>query len=101
MVPMIRELIKRYPKLKGYRSFAIKDNTAVVNLVDLEKVVKDGDVVNPEYLINKGIISNINGKTPKVKILGTGALTKQITVEDCKTSKSAAEAIKKAKGSIK
>ena len=101
MVPIIRELIKRYPKLKGYRSFAIENNFAVVNLDVLEKNSKDGETINPENLVKKGIISTIKGKTPKVKILGTGKLTKKIVLENCKTSKTAKEAIEKAGGSIK
>jgi large subunit ribosomal protein L15 len=32
MVPIIRELIKRYPKLKGYRRFALDDFSVIVNL---------------------------------------------------------------------
>jgi len=32
MVPIIRELIKKYPKMKGYRSFRIGNDIAVVNL---------------------------------------------------------------------
>ena len=62
MVPIIRELIKRYPKLKGYRRFVIAKNLAVVNLVALEKHTKDGEIINPENLIKKGLIGNIKGK---------------------------------------
>jgi large subunit ribosomal protein L15 len=110
MVPIIRELIKKYPKLRGYRSFRVDDYTAVVNLEVLEKNSKDGETINPENLLKKGIVSNIKGKTPKVKILGTlgrsptgeaGKLTKKLVVENCKTSKTAKEAIEKAGGSIK
>ena len=101
MVPIIRELIKRYPKLKGYRSFVLDDHSVVVNLETLEKISKDGETINPENLIKKGIISNIKGKTPKVKILGTGKLTKKLIVENCKASKTAKEAIEKAGGTIK
>ena len=101
MEPIIRSLIKRYPKLKGYRSFAIKNDFVVVNLEVLEKNTKDGETINPENLIKKGIISNIKGKTPKVKILGTGKITKKLVVENCKFSKTAKEAIEKAGGSIK
>ena len=36
----------------------------------------------------------------KVKILGTGKITKKIVVENCKISKSAKEAIEKAGGKI-
>jgi large subunit ribosomal protein L15 len=101
MEPIIRSLIKRYPKLKGYRSFAIENYFAVVNLEVLEKISKDGETVNPDNLIKKGVISKIKGRTPKVKILGTGKLTKKLVVENCKTSKTAKEAIEKAGGNIK
>ena len=43
----------------------------------------------------------MKGRTPKVKILGTGKLTKKLVVENCKTSKTAKDAIEKAGGSIK
>jgi large subunit ribosomal protein L15 len=101
VVPIIRELIKRYPKLKGYRSFVLEDTTAVVNLDALEKHFKDGDVVNPENLVKRGIIRMVKGKTPKVKLLGDGSLTKKIIVQMCKTSKAAKEAIEKAGGTVK
>ena len=101
MVPMIREIIKRYPKLKGYRREVIADNTVVVNLDILDKNLKDGDIVTPENLLKKGIIRMIKGKAPEVKILGSGNISKKIIVEKCKVSKTAKEAIEKAGGSIK
>ena len=101
MVPIIRELIKKYPKLRGYRSFRIENYFAIVNLEVLEKNSKDGEIINPENLIKKGIVSKMKGKIPKVKILGVGKLTKKLVIENCKTSKTAREAIEKAGGSIK
>ena len=101
MVPIIREFIKRYPKLKGYKQIKLLDKTVVVNLVTIEKTAKDGDVISPENLLKKGVIGRIKGKTPEVKILGTGKLTKKLVVENCKTSKTAKEAIEKAGGTIK
>ena len=101
MVPIIRELIKRYPKLKGYRSFVLDDYSAVVNLETLEKISKDGEIINPENLIKKGIIHTIKGKIPKVKILAKGKISKKIIVENCKLSLPAKLAIEKAGGSIK
>ncbi len=105
MVPIIRELIKRYPKLKGYRSFRVDDNAVTISLDILEKTSKDGETINPENLINKGLISKIKGRAPIVKILGgsKGAtkLTKKLVVENCQASKSVKEAIVKAGGSIK
>lgn len=101
MVPIIRELIKRYPKLRGYKSFVVEDNKIVFNLDVLEKKSKDGDVINPENLIKSGIIHMIKGKTPEIKILGKGKLSKKLIIENCKVSKSAKEAIEKAGGSGK
>ena len=106
MVPIIRELIKRYPKLKGYRSFVLDDYSAVVNLEMLEKTSKDGETINPENLIKKGIAGRMKGRNPKIKILGgthggSGKLTKKLVVENCAVSKTAKEAILKAGGSVK
>jgi len=101
MAPIIRELIKRYPKLRGYRRFVLKDYSVAVNLETLENNFKTGDIINPENLIKSGIVRMIKGKAPEIKILGSGKLTKQLTIENCKVSKSAKEAIEKAGGSIK
>jgi len=101
MVPIIRELIKRYPKLRGYRSFVLEDYSVAVNIDTLEKISKDGEIINPDSLIKKGIIRIIKGKVPKVKILGRGKLSKQLIIVNCKVSKTAKEAIEKAGGSVK
>lgn len=101
MVPIIRELVKKYPKLKGYRRFVFEKDTIVVNLELLEKTSKDGETINPSNLIKKGIVRMIKGRTPKIKILGNGEITKKIILEKCKVSKTAKEAIEKAGGSIK
>jgi len=86
-MPMIRELIKRYPKLKGYRRFVAEKNIVVLNIGTLEKVCNDGDIVTPTFLLEKGLISKYKGKMPEVKILGTGKLTKKIKIENCLMSK--------------
>lgn len=101
MVPIIRELIKRYPKLKGYRRFVLEDYSAVVNLDTLENISKAGDTINSENLLKNGVVSKIKGRTPEIKILGAGKLTKKLIFERCKISKSAKEAIEKAGGIIK
>ena len=100
MVPIIRELIKRYPKLKGYRSFVLEDSAVVVNLDVLDKEAKDGEIINPENLIKKGIVHMIKGKVPEIKILGKGKLGKKLIIENCKISKTAREAIEKAGGKV-
>ncbi|OGZ68272.1 MAG: 50S ribosomal protein L15 [Candidatus Staskawiczbacteria bacterium RIFCSPHIGHO2_02_FULL_43_16] len=101
LAPVIRELIKRYPKLKGYRAFVLPNAFAVVNLVLLEKHFVAGDLVSPETLAKKKLIAIQKGKNPKVKILGTGELTKKLVFENCKVSASAKAAIEKAGGTLR
>ena len=58
-------------------------------------------IINPEVLLEKGLVRRIKGKTPQVKILGKGKITKVLTVEGCRVSKQAKEKIEKAKGTVK
>jgi len=92
--PIIRELIKKYPKLRGYRSNKSDKKIAIVNIGNLDKVFKDSETVSPKTLIEKKLVSKIKGKVPKIKILGNGELTKKLIVENCEMSKSAEEKIK-------
>lgn len=98
--PVIRELIKSYPKLRGYRNKAFKV-IAEVNLDVIDKNFKDGDVINPTILTEKGIIRKISGKIPSVKILGNGEITKKVTLEKVLFSQSVKSKIEKAGGSVK
>lgn len=101
--PAIRELIKRYPKLRGYR-FTVsssKSQITILNLEDLEKNFSQGDKVTPEALLEKKIIRRIKGKVPVVKILGEGNITKSLNIENCLVSKQAKEKIEKADGLVK
>lgn len=87
--PVIRSLIKKYPKLRGYRTQRVEKNLVVVNLADLEKHFKESEVINPQALLKKGLIRRIKGRIPKVKILGQGELTKKLKIENCQFSKTA------------
>jgi len=99
--PSIRVFIKKYPKLRGYKFKSQGLESVIVNIGDLEKKFKDGQTVNPETLIEKKIIRKIKGKTPQVKILGKGELTKKLIIEKCELSEGAREKIKKSSGKIK
>jgi large subunit ribosomal protein L15 len=99
--PMIRELIKRYPKLRGYRQKTRERIEVEVNLSTLEKKFKSGEKITPKILIERRIIRKIKGRIPEVKILGKGELKKKLVIEDCKVSKGAREKIEKAGGTIK
>ena len=101
LVPIIRGVIKKYPKLRGYRAKNANKRPVVLNLDVLENNFKDGEIINPQILIEKHLIRKIEGRTPMVKILGTGDLKKKLIIEKCAISKSAKEKLEKAGGEVK
>lgn len=98
--PLIRQIIKRYPKLRGYK-FKARLKPAVLNIEDLEKKFQGGETINPKILTERRLVRRIKGKTPEVKILGKGEITKIFIIEECQVSKSAKEKIEKVGGTIK
>ncbi len=94
MKPAIREFIKRYPKLRGYRFKSRKDAVEVVNLDTLERNFKEEETVSPLSLLEKGLISKTKGKIPQVKILGRGTLRKKLDFKDCIFSEKAKQKVK-------
>ena len=100
-VPIIRGIIKKYPKLRGYRFNAKENYQLTLNVGFLEKKFQEGDLVSPQTLIEKRIIHKIKGKTPSIKILATGAIKKPLIIENCQLSKKAKSEIEKAGGTIK
>lgn len=100
-MPIIRGIIKRYPKRRGYRFTPVKAKPFVLNLHWLEKKFEKGQTVSPQSLFEKKIIRRINGKIPTVKILGMGEIKKNLTIQNCLLSKTAKEKIEKAGGQIK
>lgn len=101
MRPEMRDIIKKIPKLRGYRAKSRPKLSREINLGVLEKHFKDGDKITPAELIKRGLISAKGGKALEVKLLGSGEITKKLLVSDCQISKSAREKIEKAGGSVK
>jgi len=95
--PIIRGLIKRYHKLRGYRFNPKQAVAASVTLEMIDKKFKEGEVVSPRTLIEKKIITKMKNRIPIVKILSNGELTKKLVFKDCKLSKQAEEKINKVK----
>ncbi len=87
-------LVRRLPK-RGFTNVFKKD-FAVVNLKDLE-VFAEGTEVTPELLLEQGIISKVKDG---VKLLGSGEVSKALTVKVHGISKSAAEKIVAAGGKV-
>lgn len=101
--PELRDMIKRIPKFRGY-SFqsisGVKNPVAPVNLDSIETIFKDGAIIKPSTLTASGLIEKYKGKNPKIKILGSGEITKKITVVGCLVSESAKVKIEKAGGKV-
>lgn len=91
-----KTLMERFPK-RGFNNAVFAKVYQPVNLAELEKLFADGDTVDVESLKSKGATLRRNDK---VKILGSGELTKKLTVKAHAFSKSAAEKIEKAGGTI-
>ena len=84
-------LIDRLKKTRGFKSPHPKKIN--INLNDLEKNFKEGDVVNIKSLIKSKLISQSEAKRG-IKILGDGKLTKKFIIDkDIPLSKSAEKAI--------
>ena len=84
-------LHRRLPK-RGFTNI-FKKQFAIVNLGKLEKL--EGDTFNADSLLAAGVIHKVHDG---LKILGTGVLTRKITVEAHHFSKSALEKIQQAGG---
>ena len=87
-------LYRRLPK-RGFNNKRFRIEFATINLDTLSKFFKDGDVVTPEILKERGIIKK---QLSGIKVLAKGKLEKKLTVKAHKFSKSAVEAIEAAGG---
>jgi large subunit ribosomal protein L15 len=98
--PQMRDIIKKLPKLRGYRfnSGAIKPSPVNVGALNMFEI---GAVVSPVSLFENNLIRRVGGNIPHVKILGTGEISKKLSVVDCEVSASAKTKIEKAGGTIK
>ena len=88
-------LVRRLPK-RGFNNAAFNAKALGVNVSDLEKKFESGAEITVESLAKAGFSDN---KRPKVKILGTGEVTKKFTVK-VPCSASAKAKIEKAGGTV-
>lgn len=87
-------LHRRLPK-RGFKN-PFRKEFAIVNVGSLD-VFKNGDVVDVEALMKKGLINKVYDG---IKVLGKGELTKKLTVRAHLVSGGALEKITKAGGSF-
>lgn len=92
----MRHMLLAFPKMHGFQSRFPKAVT--LTLKQLEKHFENGALVNIEALRNAGLLVRTDRKA---KIVGTGVISKKITVSsDILVSETAKAAIEKAGGSF-
>ena len=89
-VPLARRLAK-----VGFNNKYFARKVAIINLSVLEERFTNGETVTPEVLAERGLVK---GNFDEIKILGTGKLTRKLTVRVHAFSKSAEERINAAGG---
>lgn len=101
--PMLRDMIKKLPKLRGRgknsnKAFAIK--ATPVNVAQIERVFAAGASVTPSTLFAAGLVRRVGGRIPQIKILASGDITKAVTIRECLFTEAAKAKILAAGGSI-
>ena len=91
-MPLYRRIARR-----GFSNYPYRKEYAVVNLELIAAKFAEGDTVNRESLIEKGLLKK---SALLVKILGNGGVDKKLTVCADKVSAGAKEKIEKAGGSV-
>ncbi len=91
-MPLFRRIARR-----GFSNCPFRTEYTVLNLRDIEVKYADGETVDKETLVRKGLVKKAG---LPVKILGCGDITKKLTVSVDKVSASAKEKIEKAGGTF-
>ena len=91
-MPLYRRIAKR-----GFSNYPFRKEYEVINLGELEIRYENGETVNRESLILKGLVKKVSAM---VKILGDGDFSKKLTVDVEKVSASAKAKIEKAGGTV-
>ena len=91
-MPLYRRIAKR-----GFSNYPFRKEYEVINLGELEVRYENGETVNRESLILKGLVKKVSAM---VKILGDGDFSKKLTVDVEKVSASAKAKIEKAGGTV-
>lgn len=89
--------IYRRVAARGFSNYPFKTEYVVINVASLAKVYADGEKVNLDTLVQKGLVKK---SETLVKILGQGDLKIKLEVAVPAVSASAREKIEKAGGSV-
>lgn len=99
VAPIVREFIKKYPKLRAYRKRGRRETIREITLLALEKMFEPGVAITPALILEKRMVRKLRGRNPKIKVIGS-VVKKALKIEGCLVSPGAKEAILKAGGSV-
>ena len=91
-MPLYRRVARR-----GFSNAVFRKDYTVFNLSSIEERYADGETVNRESLIAKGLLKK---KKALIKVLADGDLSKKLTVDVDKVSASAKEKIERVGGTV-
>ena len=91
-MPLYRRVARR-----GFSNAVFREDYTIFNLSSLEACFADGETVNRESLIAKGLLKK---KKALIKVLANGHLSRKLTVDVDKVSASAKEKIERAGGTV-
>ena len=67
--PELRVIIKKLPKLRGYRFNSYQNKPVGVSLTKLAQAFKNGGDITPKILVEAKVVKTRKGFVPKVKVL--------------------------------
>jgi len=85
----MKQQLLQTPKVRGFKS--LKPKNKIVSIKAVNENFKDGEIVSPETLLEKNLISSLN---KPVKVLGKEKLTVKVKFESIKMSASVKEQAK-------
>jgi large subunit ribosomal protein L15 len=104
--PELRDIIKKLPKRRGYgknRAYTVDGtipDAVALTLTKLAYYFEPGTEITQKACAELGLVKGRGKRQPAVKIVGTGEITKKLTIVGISVTASAREAIEKAGGSI-
>lgn len=87
-------LYRRVPKKNGFKNIN-RVTRFVLNLDDINRLFQNGDIVSPEALIEKGLVSKNEISKSHFKVLGDGELAVKVIIRANSISKSALSQLEK------
>ncbi len=91
-MPLYRRIARR-----GFNNKRFQDAVHEVSIADLERKFEAGSEVTPQALIERGLISSLQGS---VKVLANGVIRKGLTLKGVRVSAGARAKIEAAGGTV-